>query len=199
MSDASPHKDDLATFMAVFAGAVLVALAAFGLGALLKINPLTTAAPTLWALGVGVAATAPLVLLLQWFIETDIAPLKRFRESQIDYFANIGFRFTPLRMALLALGAGISEELLFRGVLQAWIAGGAPLIAAILLPNIIFGALHARTSLYAFIAGGVGVYFGVLFALTGNILAPIVAHTLYDWVAFLYTRREIDRRAVTID
>ncbi len=48
-----------------------------------------------------------------------------------------------------------------------------------------------RTILYAIIAGLVGVYLGVLFAVTDNLLAPMAAHALYDAVALEYTRRAV--------
>lgn len=195
MNASHDEPDDARAFAIVLAGALLVVAIAFGLGALLQTPPLATAEIGFWPIAIGVASAMPLVLLLQWFLVTDVPNLARFRDSQIDYFAKIGFAFTPLRMALLAIGAGVSEEMLFRGVLQSWIADGAPLAAAIILPNIVFGLLHARTVLYALIAGVVGVYFGGLYALTGNILAPIISHALYDWVAFRYTREAISRRA----
>ena len=43
------------------------------------------------------------------------------------------------------------------------------------------------------IAGSVGAYLGLVFYLTGNILVPIIAHTLYDIIAFAYTRVLVDR------
>jgi membrane protease YdiL (CAAX protease family) len=36
---------------------------------------------------------------------------------------------------------------------------------------------------------------GVLFAATGNVMAPIITHALYDWVALWITRRAIEARS----
>lgn len=70
------------------------------------------------------------------------------------------------------------------------------MIAAIVLSNIVFGLLHMRTVLYAVIAGSLGVYLGVLYLVTDNLLAPIMTHMLYDLVALEYTRRAVaDYRA----
>lgn len=195
MSNARRQRDDTRAFLLVLAGAGLMIAAAYGFGVLLHASPLDRFSFSLADALFGAAATGPLVLLLFWFMRTDIRALARFRQSQIDFFADIGFKFTPHRIALLAVAAGISEELLFRGVFQSWIERGMPLVWAIVLPNILFGALHARTSLYAFIAGLVGVYMGVLFAATGNVLAPIVTHAIYDWVALVVTQRAIEARA----
>jgi hypothetical protein len=196
MSDRTEERrDDGRSFLLVLAGALLMVALAYGAGALLGVSPHGRLAISFLDIVLGAAAAGPLVLLLMWFMRTDIPVLVRFRHSQLEFFAKIGFEFTPLRIALLAVGAGVSEELLFRGVFQTWIEGGAPLVLAIVLPNILFGALHARTSLYAFIAGLVGVYMGVLFAATGNVMAPIITHALYDWVALWITRRAIEARA----
>lgn len=191
---ANETRDDTRAFLLVLAGAVLMALLAYALGLIVKTPPFARLSFSILDVLLGVAAVGPLVLLLHWFMRTDIPVLARFRKSQIDFFAKVGFRFTPLRIALLAISAGISEELLFRGVLQTWIDSAMPLVWAIILPNIVFGALHARTSLYAFIAGLVGVYMGVLFAATDNVLAPIITHAAYDWVALIITRRAIAAR-----
>lgn len=187
-------RDDHRVFLLVLAGAALMIAVAFGLGAILAAPPLKYFSVNAFAALLGAAATGPLLVLLIWFMRTDIPALVRFRESQIEFFAHVGFRFTPARIALLAIGAGISEELLFRGVLQVWLDGLAPLFWAIVLPNILFGALHARTSLYALIAGAVGVYMGVVFAATENVLAPIITHAAYDWAALIITDRAITAR-----
>ncbi len=180
--------------MFVLGGTVFLSAVAIGLSLLLN----TPLGPQLafdgndiaW----GVIATVPLGLFLYWFSVTEIPSLKAFRNSQIDFFADIGFRFTPLRITLMAIGAGVSEELLFRGVLQTWVAGQTSVIMAIIVTNIIFGLLHFRTALYAIIAGFVGVYLGALYVLTDNLLTPIITHGLYDAIALEYTRRAVQNR-----
>ena len=42
---------------------------------------------------IGVIATLPLVFFLWWFSNTDVPSLAAFRESQIEFFASLGFRF----------------------------------------------------------------------------------------------------------
>lgn len=185
--------DDARAFLLTLVGLAVVFAAAFGFGLLLKTPPLARFSIDGGAAVAGVAATVPMLALLHWFLATRWRPAVAFRESQIDFFAAIGFEFTPLRVAILSIGAGVSEEILFRGVLQTWMAGTTPLWAAILATNILFGALHARTVLYAIVAGLVGVYLGVVFELTGNLIAPMIAHGLYDAVALDYVRRAIAR------
>lgn len=194
MSSKNTQRDDARAFLLVMAGALIMVAIAWIVGMVLKAPMLARFSLSLADSAIGLIATAPLIVLLFWFMRTDLPMLVKFRESQIDFFAKIGFRFTPLRIALLAISAGVSEELLFRGVLQSWIASALPVSLAIILPNIAFGALHARTSLYAFIAGMVGVYMGLVFAATDNVLAPIITHAAYDWAALIITQRAIAAR-----
>lgn len=141
----------------------------------------------------GLLATAPLVALLAWFMKTGWRPLADFRASQLQFFSEIGFELTPRRGAVLALIAGVSEELMFRGVLQTAADRQWPLAAAIFFPSILFGILHARTVLYAIVAGFVSAYLGILFWMTQSLLAPMITHALYDFIALCWTWRAIGK------
>ena len=84
---------------------------------------------------------------------------------------------------LVSVMAGLAEELLFRGVLQPII--GLP------AASIIFGAVHigGRGFLgYGIWAACIGAFFGWLMNVTGGLLAPVVAHAVYDALALAYVR-----------
>jgi uncharacterized protein len=84
---------------------------------------------------------------------------------------------------LISLLAGLGEELLFRGVLQPLI--GLP------LASLVFGAVHVggRGFVgYGVWAACIGALFGWLMVVTGGLLAPIVAHAVYDALALAYVR-----------
>jgi hypothetical protein len=49
---------------------------------------------------------------------------------------------------------------------------------------------HCITPTYAVLAGVIGGYLGGLLEGANNILAPIVTHALYDFLAFLIVARE---------
>lgn len=181
------------TFLIAIGGTAAIGLAAYGLSLLLDARLGPQIKWTLNAAAAGLVAVLPLAGFLWWFAQSNHTGIAKFRRSQIEFFADIGFEFTPPRIALMAAAAGIAEELMFRGVLQTWIAGFAPLIVAIVAPNLLFGVLHMRTVLYAVIAGLVGVYLGALYALTDNLLTPVITHGVYDLVALEYTRRAIRR------
>jgi len=58
----------------------------------------------------------------------------------------------------------------------------------------LFGAAHWLTLSYALLAGVIGVYLGVVFLLTENLLIPITAHALYDVVALSVLARSPRRQ-----
>lgn len=183
-------------FAIVAAGMAVTIAAAFGFGLLSRVDPMAALRLEASGFAAGLLAALPLVFLLEWFMRARDPRCVAFREAQIGFFAGIGFEFTALRIAILSLGAGVSEELLFRGVFQVFAERHVPIALAIALPNILFGALHWRTPLTAAIAGLAGVYFGALFWRNGNLLAPIVAHAAYDAFALFRARRAIaDRKA----
>ena len=79
---------------------------------------------------------------------------------------------------LLAFASGLAEEMLFRGALQPRIG--------LVLASLIFGAIHfvPRRAFYPWtvFAIVVGFFFGALFEWTGNLIAPVLAHTLVNAV-----------------
>lgn len=89
-------------------------------------------------------------------------------------------------LLIMAILVGIVEELMFRGLMEQWLARWNP-TAAFLLTNIFFGMLHAVSPMYAILAALLG---GILSLLTWwigdfNLLRPIVAHALYDFIGFI--------------
>ncbi|MFW5920314.1 MAG: CPBP family intramembrane glutamic endopeptidase [Polyangiales bacterium] len=80
-------------------------------------------------------------------------------------------------IAVLALSSGIAEEVFFRGAMQAslgWVAS-----------SLIFGAVHVgpgkRFLPWTLWATVMGFVFGLIHALTGELVGPIVAHVLINY------------------
>ena len=72
-------------------------------------------------------------------------------------------------LVLLAVLAGVCEEVLFRGVIQPWMAGddaahpaAIGFVVALLGSNLLFALLHPVTGTYAVLVGLVGVYLGLV-------------------------------------
>ncbi|MEQ8751594.1 MAG: CPBP family intramembrane glutamic endopeptidase [Amphiplicatus sp.] len=189
-----PAASDARAFAVIIGGMALTLLAGLGFSFILTTPIMPQLALTFRTIFFGIAATMPLGAFLYWFMRSNAPSIVKFRDSQIEFFSQIGFEFTPSRIALMAIGAGVTEELLFRGVFQTWLAGFLPAALAIILPNLVFGLLQARTALYAAIAGLVGCYLGLVFWASGNLVVPVVAHALYDVAALELTRRSIAAR-----
>jgi membrane protease YdiL (CAAX protease family) len=87
---------------------------------------------------------------------------------------------TVLDICLISLWAGLAEELLFRGVIQArW---------GLVWASILFGVLHFVTPAYALLAMVIGVYIGLVHHFFQSLLIPIQLHAIYDFGALLYLR-----------
>jgi membrane protease YdiL (CAAX protease family) len=136
-----------------------------------------------------------------------LGPLERIKELVLE---TLGPSLAACRwydIVLLAALAGFGEELLFRGVLQVllerWTAwGNWSQAAGLILSNVIFGLLHFVTPTYALLAGLMGIYFGLLLNVTQShsLLTPILAHGLYDYLAFLVLiRATASRRGMRPD
>lgn len=84
----------------------------------------------------------------------------------------------------VSLGAGVGEELLFRGVLLALLAGflpGAPAFVIVIAGGLCFGLAHAYQGWAGVaITALVGCGLGGLYAATGSLLLPIVLHAVLD-------------------
>ncbi|HEY5704013.1 MAG TPA: CPBP family glutamic-type intramembrane protease [Terrimicrobiaceae bacterium] len=55
--------------------------------------------------------------------------------------------------------------------------------------RVIASLFHLVTKTYAVIATLIGAYLGVIWLAAGNLLAPITAHAVYDFVALVYFLR----------
>ncbi len=128
----------------------------------------------------GTALAIPLVLLqtLGWF------------NTHFPQPESVDLLDTILRALTLAIVAGVTEELMFRGVLLHALEKNLGTWWAWLLQAIVFGVLHyARPDVMlvdlvplVFI----GLLFGAAYILTRNLWFTIVMHTIYDWIVLSY-------------
>jgi uncharacterized protein len=83
--------------------------------------------------------------------------------------------------------------MLFRGIVQSWTAdkvgGDYGKWIGLAAAAATFGLLHGVTPTYAILAGIIGVYLGAIWLAADNLLVPITAHALYDFLAFVYLVR----------
>ena len=191
---------------------VVVLLIGLGLAWLAGINPWSSCRVTPESIAWGVAATGPLLLAFGVTYTVSWPPLLRIRELLVEMLGRPMALCRWYDLLLLAVLAGVCEEFLFRGVIQPWMAGddaARPLaigfVAALIGSNLLFALLHPVTRTYAILVGLVGVYLGVVGLVDplpvgtrqagqANLVVPIVAHAVYDFLAFLVIARESRRR-----
>ncbi|MGE5192485.1 MAG: lysostaphin resistance A-like protein [Deltaproteobacteria bacterium] len=130
----------------------------------------------------GLAATVPMFALFLLGNRYPIGPLREIKQFLVDALGPSLAACRWYDLLLIGAVAGFGEEILFRGVLQ-------PLIGQ-LWSNVVFGLVHFVTPTYALLAGLLGGYLGWLLKASENLLAPIIAHGLYDFLAFLVVARE---------
>lgn len=86
--------------------------------------------------------------------------------------------------ALVSVGAGITEELLFRGFLIWYLSfffGKLSTLELIALSSALFGVCHLYQGVLGIIGTGViGAVFASLYLSTGSLLLPAVVHALVD-------------------
>jgi len=164
-----------------FAGLIegSLALAALGVGWLLEINPLEHFSWDWLAVGWGLLGAVPTLLVFYLAYRFPIGELCKIRDFLSRELAPSLSILRWYDLILMALLAGVSEELLFRGLLQPWIGG--------LSCNVLFGVVHWITPLYAVLAFVTGSYlsWAMTFTEPDNLLTPIVIHATHDYLAFL--------------
>jgi len=174
-------------------------LAALALGAWLDAAPFAELRWSWRGLAWGIAATAPLLLGLWWCLRTSAPSVARLVRLVEERLAPLFAGSTTLELVILAAMAGLGEEALFRGVVQTALADHLVPWLAVLVTGLLFGAAHWLTTSYAVLAAIVGVYLGWLLLASGNLLVPILAHALYDFVALSILVRRAERRPAFVD
>lgn len=146
-----------------------------------------------WRIGQGLVAALPPLAGMLWISRS---PLPACRELRGLVERLIGPLFAGTRwweFLLLAVAAGVGEELLFRGLIQEGLASwcGEPwgMWIGITVASVLFALGHALNHTYLWLAFFMSWYLGWLLQATGSLLVPMVAHAAYDWVALWYLLR----------
>ena len=92
--------------------------------------------------------------------------------------------FNWLMIVFISLVAGIGEELIFRGLIQRYLADILNPFFALLLASMLFGLCHYLNRLYVFIAFAMGLVIGGIYHVSGDLLLVMVLHAVYDFFAF---------------
>ncbi|MDR2705061.1 MAG: CPBP family intramembrane metalloprotease [Planctomycetaceae bacterium] len=148
--------------------------------------------------------TLPLIVCYFVLLWLPFECLKTIDRLICELFQQYMIRFSIWQIAILSVAAGLGEELLFRSLLQSGVYGAIAneatnpmglefltdyrLMFVLIFISILFGAAHAVTTTYFFLAFIISIYLGVILILTGNIIIPISIHALYDFLVLVFIK-----------
>lgn len=164
-----------------FAGIVVAWLAGHSLAEMLQ--------PSYSTILRGLAACVPMLAMLWLLSASHWQPLVSLRRQVERVVSELFGQSQWWELAMVSLAAGLGEELLFRGALQPWIASWTSPGVALVVVSVLFGLAHALSAAYFALATAIGFYFGWLALAYDDLIAPIVAHATYDFVALLVVQR----------
>ena len=130
-----------------------------------------------------VAALAAVVLVDQiYVINQRFYPVPQEYADQIRELKPDGaFEFVVTLLGLCLI-VPVSEEIVFRGMIQRIFSRNMGPVVGVLLAGALFGAVHLNAHLLISITV-FGWFLGFLFEATGNLLYPMVAHAIFNGVA----------------
>lgn len=168
-----------------FEGSLIVV--AIVLGWIADIDPFANIIFSETAVFYGVIGTIPLFIFFVALYQIQIDAFQQIKHTLLETLAPSMYRYHWTDLFILGAIAGITEEILFRGVVQPWLEATWGMTSGLIASSIIFGLVHAVTPLYALLATLVGIYLGLSMDYGGqrNLLNPIIIHGLYDFLAFL--------------
>lgn len=187
MSNHSLTRSQVLLIAVIFEGGL--GLVAWILGALLPRPPLAQIRYSAIDLGLAVLASLPLIVGLVLLTRYPVGPLRQLKSLVQELLVPLFRNCTLLDFIVIAVLAGLGEEMLFRGVVQEAIGQRFGAIMGVLSASVLFGLAHSITQTYAMVAGLIGLYLGLLLFWTDNLLVPIVTHALYDLFALGYLLR----------
>ena len=156
--------------------------------------PLNLGSP--WrGLAMGIAAAAVFALVNCYLLRRApaVAGVRSVRRLYYDALKPLFANMRAFDVVLIGLAAGVGEELLFRGAIQPEI-GVVP-------ASLLFGAMHvggSGTVAFGCWAALFGLALGWLAIGTGGLLAPVVAHAVYDMAALTYIRWAPDEGTILL-
>jgi len=185
MNEPSLDSDNFFKTACYFESALV--LVAIFLGWIAEINPFEFIIFSEQALINGIMGTLPLCVIFLALNQITADSLQQIRQILQNTLGPSLVKHHWADLFVLAAIAGISEEILFRGLIQPWIENSWGMMAGLLVSSLIFGLVHAATFLYFIMATAVSIYLGLYLDYDGtrNLLTPIIIHGLYDFFAFV--------------
>lgn len=173
--------------LALIFEALLVPLAIAGI-VFLGIDVHTLGLPVAQALLFGIVggiATFALIYGLtrfEWFFRSTL-------EQHVKELHAFASSFSLTGIVGLAVVAGLGEELLFRALIQGWIAEQSNQILGVAVAAVLFGLMHFLSWTYFFMATAMGAIFGIAYVQSESLLLVVVWHAVYDLIALIVLAR----------
>ena len=138
----------------------------------------------------GIASILPMLAGFFWCLNSKNQAAADIRLILNTLLRPVMGSWSHRRWLCIALLAGVSEELLFRGAIQGGLESSLGTTFAWILASLLFGLAHPLSSTYFLLTTLMGAYLGGLYLVTGNLLVPMVAHAAYDYFAlYAFFRR----------
>ena len=133
----------------------------------------------------GLAVAALMLIAMMAAFGKPIGPFRRIQKFLDRELLPVLAGCSAADLALMSVAAGVGEEMLFRGVVQGALTRQLGPGLGVAGAGLVFGLLHPVSPTYVALAALLGVSLGILQLVTGNLLAAIVAHAVYDFLALL--------------
>ena len=157
------------------------------LGAGFDLSPESIGAGLLWTL-------APLAFVNSIRL-LELEELKEIEAITQEFAQKLFVGRSKFQLALFCFSAGFGEELLFRGIFHQKLELLFGFVPAASIVAAGFGSAHFLTPAYFAISGLSSFIFSYMFASSGNnIVVPVIAHAVYDYVALEMTLNEMKNK-----
>lgn len=154
-------------------------------------------------LAFGAAAGIALTVCMALLQKLPLKFIQDFNGQTVPQLMSILAGLSTPQIVVVALSAGVGEELLFRGWLMHGITGDLTtcpwprLIAGLVVSSIVFGFAHPMNWLYVVLAALMGTAFGGIYWYTNNLLAPIAAHWIYDAIMIVWLMKSHSKNHIS--
>jgi membrane protease YdiL (CAAX protease family) len=191
MDSPMQRSDGFAMAVVVEGGIAVAALAvAWLFGVSLRDMFPELGAPLIGAIARGLLATLPMLAIF-WLLVNSNWPMMRQLREQVQWLIDEMFPSRSIaQFAMVAILAGVGEELLFRGALQSILGSWTSPVIGLTITSLLFGLAHALSKLYFLFAVAVGAFLGWMTLKYNDLVAPMVAHGVYDFLALAYLSRQ---------
>lgn len=132
----------------------------------------------------------PMFAVLLISMRLSWGPFTRLRRELEEKVRPLFANSKMIDLALIALFAGLGEELIFRGWLQGVLIAKTNVWMGILLSSLIFGLVHYISTDYAIYAFITGIYLGLIYQVSDNLFIVMMIHAVYDFAALVYLVRK---------